>query len=105
MPVEEITPKTQIIQSFLDTTGTLKKSLVGGGEANYTGLVLHNNSVVLSIHEVKTEVQVAPCDDDNLWRLFDKDNSAEVIFTLKTPYRDGATQVGFDPADFTSRLP
>ena len=27
-----------------------------------------------------------------------------MVYTLKTPYRDGTTQVAFDPADFMSRL-
>jgi hypothetical protein len=28
----------------------------------------------------------------------------KVIYTLKTPYRDGTTQVGFEPIDFIARL-
>jgi len=27
-----------------------------------------------------------------------------VLYTLKTPYRDGTTQVAFDPVDFIARL-
>ena len=28
----------------------------------------------------------------------------KVVYTLKTPYRDGTTQVGFEPIDFIARL-
>jgi hypothetical protein len=31
-------------------------------------------------------------------------STGKVIYTLKTPYRDGTTQVAFDPVDFISRL-
>jgi hypothetical protein len=27
-----------------------------------------------------------------------------VVYTLKTPYRDGTTQVAFEPVDFMARL-
>ena len=29
--------------------------------------------------------------------------TGKVIYTLKTPYRDGTTQVAFDPVDFIAR--
>ncbi len=28
----------------------------------------------------------------------------KVVYTLKTPYRDGTTQVAFEPVDFIARL-
>jgi hypothetical protein len=28
----------------------------------------------------------------------------KMVYTLKTPYRDGTTQVAFDPVDFITRL-
>jgi hypothetical protein len=31
-------------------------------------------------------------------------STGKVIYTLKTPYRDGTTQVAFEPADFIARL-
>jgi hypothetical protein len=31
-------------------------------------------------------------------------STGKVVYTLKTPYRDGTTQVAFDPADFIARL-
>jgi hypothetical protein len=31
-------------------------------------------------------------------------STGKVIYTLKTPYRDGTTQVVFDPVDFVARL-
>ena len=31
-------------------------------------------------------------------------NGGKVVYTLKTPYRDGTTQVAFDPVDFMARL-
>jgi hypothetical protein len=31
-------------------------------------------------------------------------SAGKVVYTLKTPYRDGTTQVAFDPADFIARL-
>ena len=31
-------------------------------------------------------------------------STGKVVYTLKTPYRDGTTQVAFDPVDFTARL-
>lgn len=30
--------------------------------------------------------------------------SGRVVYTLKTPYRDGTTQVAFEPVDFIARL-
>jgi len=30
--------------------------------------------------------------------------TGKVVYTLKTPYRDGTTQVAFDPVDFMARL-
>jgi hypothetical protein len=30
--------------------------------------------------------------------------TGKVVYTLKTPYRDGTTQVAFDPVDFIARL-
>jgi hypothetical protein len=30
--------------------------------------------------------------------------TGKVVYTLKTPYRNGTTQVGFDPVDFIARL-
>ena len=32
------------------------------------------------------------------------DSTGKVVYTLKTPYRDGTTQVAFEPADFIARL-
>ncbi len=31
-------------------------------------------------------------------------STGKVVYTLKTPYRDGTTQVAFEPVDFISRL-
>jgi hypothetical protein len=31
-------------------------------------------------------------------------STGKVLYTLKTPYRDGTTQVAFDPVDFIARL-
>ena len=31
-------------------------------------------------------------------------STGKVVYTLKTPYRDGTTQVAFDPVDFIARL-
>ncbi len=31
-------------------------------------------------------------------------STGKVLYTLKTPYRDGTTQVAFDPIDFVARL-
>jgi hypothetical protein len=31
-------------------------------------------------------------------------STGKIVYTLKTPYRDGTTQVPFDPADFIARL-
>ena len=31
-------------------------------------------------------------------------STGKVLYTLKTPYRDGTTQVAFDPVDFMARL-
>ena len=31
-------------------------------------------------------------------------STGKVVYTLKTPYRDGTTQVAFDPLDFIARL-
>ena len=31
-------------------------------------------------------------------------STGKVVYTLKTPYRDGTTQVAFDPVDFMARL-
>ena len=31
-------------------------------------------------------------------------STGKVVYTLKTPYRDGTTQVAFDPVDFNARL-
>jgi hypothetical protein len=31
-------------------------------------------------------------------------STGKVVYTLKTPYRDGTTQVAFDPMDFIARL-
>jgi hypothetical protein len=31
-------------------------------------------------------------------------STGQVVYTLKTPYRDGTTQVAFDPVDFIARL-
>ena len=31
-------------------------------------------------------------------------SNGKVVYTLKTPYRDGTTQVAFDPVDFMARL-
>jgi hypothetical protein len=31
-------------------------------------------------------------------------STGKVVYTLKTPYRDGTTQVAFDPVDFVARL-
>ena len=31
-------------------------------------------------------------------------STVKVLYTLKTPYRDGTTQVAFDPVDFIARL-
>jgi len=31
-------------------------------------------------------------------------SNGKVVYTLKTPYRDGTTQVAFDPVDFIARL-
>jgi hypothetical protein len=31
-------------------------------------------------------------------------STGKVLYTLKTPYRDGTTQVGFDPVHFIARL-
>ena len=31
-------------------------------------------------------------------------SNSKVVYTLKTPYRDGTTQVAFDPVDFIARL-
>ena len=31
-------------------------------------------------------------------------STGRVVYTLKTPYRDGTTQVAFDPVDFIARL-
>lgn len=31
-------------------------------------------------------------------------SAGKVVYTLKTPYRDGTTQVAFDPVDFMARL-
>ncbi len=31
-------------------------------------------------------------------------STGKVVYTLKTPYRDGAAQVAFDPVDFVARL-
>ena len=31
-------------------------------------------------------------------------STGKALYTLKTPYRDGATQVAFDPVDFIDRL-
>jgi len=31
-------------------------------------------------------------------------STGTVVYTLKTPYRDGTTQVAFDPVDFIARL-
>ena len=31
-------------------------------------------------------------------------STGKVLYTLKTPYRDGTTQVAFDPVDFVARL-
>ena len=30
--------------------------------------------------------------------------TGKVVYTLKTPYRDGTTQVAFEPVDFVARL-
>ncbi len=31
-------------------------------------------------------------------------STGKVVYTLKTPYRDGTTQVAFEPVDFIARL-
>ncbi len=31
-------------------------------------------------------------------------STGKVVYTLKTPYRDGTTQVAFEPVDFVARL-
>ena len=31
-------------------------------------------------------------------------STGKAVYTLKTPYRDGTTQVAFDPVDFIARL-
>ena len=31
-------------------------------------------------------------------------STGKALYTLKTPYRDGTTQVAFDPVDFIARL-
>ena len=31
-------------------------------------------------------------------------STGKVVYTLNTPYRDGTTQVAFDPVDFMARL-
>jgi hypothetical protein len=31
-------------------------------------------------------------------------STGKVVYTLKTPYREGTTQVAFDPVDFMARL-
>jgi len=45
-----------------------------------------------------------PADDTDAMPRLSLSSTGKVVYTLKTPYRDGTTQVAFHPVDFMARL-
>jgi len=49
-------------------------------------------------------LELDPVDDTDAIPRLSLSSTGKVVYTLKTPYRDGTTKVAFDPVDFMARL-